>query len=190
MKKIIFNEDSLVDEEIDKIVNKVRAFVINQETNEILLVHYAGLYMLPGGKIDNGEDNLEALKREISEESGIEIECKKAIPYLEIKSYDKNYFDRKSGTINRLTKTTFYIIRTNSKIETSKKRLTESEKAKNHSISFVTLEEMKYLIENNKTTNSKKKQFDREILIALSEFIAFAKENNIDNNLTKKQLKK
>ena len=98
----------LTDKEIDKVVRKVRALVINNKTKEILLVHYAGLYMLPGGSIDNGETEIEALRREVLEESGIEIEDQQAVSYLLINSYDRNYFDRKSGNVNRLTQTIFF----------------------------------------------------------------------------------
>ena len=74
MKQIEFNEDLLTLEDIDKVTNKVRGIVINTNTNQILLVNYAELFMLPGGKVDEGETNEEALRREIVEESGIEIE--------------------------------------------------------------------------------------------------------------------
>lgn len=74
MRKIDFNDNELNVNQIDKIVRKVRAFVINSQSNKVLLVNYAGLYMLPGGSIENEETKLEALKREILEESGIEID--------------------------------------------------------------------------------------------------------------------
>ena len=96
MKQIDYNETKLTDTEIDKVVRKVRAIVINNKTKQMLLVHYAGLYMLPGGLIDNGEFEVEALGRELLEEAGIEIEAQQAVPYLLINSYDRNYFDRKN----------------------------------------------------------------------------------------------
>ncbi len=166
MKQIDFNETNLTDTEIDKVVRKVRALVINNITKQMLLVHYAGLYMLPGGSIDNGETEVEALRRELLEEAGIE----EAIPYLLINSYDRNYFDRKSGNINRLTQTTFFKVSTNQNINENKKRLTENEKEKNHTIKYMNLSVARYLIETNSTDNPKRKQFDREILTALDEY--------------------
>ena len=106
----------------------------------------------------------------IKEESGIDIEKEKINPFLEIHSYDKNYYDRNSGVINRLTKTVFYTVETTKDIDESKKDLTESEKNKKHTISFVDLDSIESLVENNQTTNPKRKQFDREILTAIFEY--------------------
>ena len=168
MNVIEFNENNLSLNEIDKTTNKVRGIVINNNTNQILLVNYAELFMLPGGKVDEGETNYEALRREILEESGIEIE--EAHQFLQINSYDKNYYDRKSGVINRLTRTTFYIIETTKDIDESKKILTESEKNKKHTIRFVDLDSVESLVEGNQTTNYKRIQFDREILTVISNY--------------------
>lgn len=180
MKKVEFNENNLKKEEIDKVVRKVRAFVIDENTNQVLLVHYAGLYMLPGGSIDKGEEVHVALEREILEESGMEIDCSFLEPFLKISSYDKNYFDRKSGTINRLTETLFFEVVTNQGIDESKKKLTTSEKESNHHIFFVSLDEMRKLICENQTDNPKRKQFDREILLALDEYLEY--KNNVSYN--------
>lgn len=170
MKQINFNEEKLTEEEIDKVVKKVRAVVINKHTQKALLVRYAGLYMLPGGSIDDGETEIEALRRELLEEAGIDIREEQSIPYLLINSYDRNYFDRKKGTINRLTQTIFFEVSTDQDIDETKKRLTESEKGENHTIEYTNLSVMRYLIETNATDNPKRKQFDREILTALNEF--------------------
>ena len=180
MKQIDYNETKLTDTEIDKVVRKVRAIVINNKTKQMLLVHYAGLYMLPGGLIDNGEFEVEALRRELLEEAGIEIEAQQAVPYLLINSYDRNYFDRKSGNINRLTQTTFFVVSTEQDIDETKKKLTESEKEKNHTIKYMNLSVARYLIETNSTDNPKKKHFDREILTALSEYAQMKERDKKD----------
>lgn len=183
---IEFNEDNLTEEEIDKTTTKVRAFIYNPITDEALIVHYAGLYMLPGGKVDPYETNLQALTREIKEETGITITKKDATPYLVINSYDKNYNDRREGTINRHTQTIFYKIITTSTIDETKKQLTESEMAKNHIVFSIPIHNMKNLIESNDTTNSKRKQFDREIIVALNEFLKAIGYEEEPNKLTYK----
>lgn len=179
MKEITFNNNNLTDTEIDKVVKKVRAVIINDRIGKILIVNYAGLYMLPGGKIDNNETEMSALKREILEESGIEITELELEPYLVINSYDKNYHTREYGTINRLTQTTFYVIHTDKEIDISKKKLTKSEIEKNHTITYEYLEVIEYLIRINNSFNPKRKQFDREILTALYECPTFKNKRKI-----------
>lgn len=168
MNKIVYDYEK--DVVYEKQINKVRAIVINK-TGRCLVVNYAGLYMLPGGKIDEGETEIEALKREIQEESGIEIEIDDEEPYLELETYDKNYYDRKEKReINRITNTKFYIVYTNQNINEKNKKLTESEKEKGHTVEFLNLSIIPYLVETNESNNSKRKNFDREILVALKEF--------------------
>ena len=50
--------------------------VLNKEETHILMCYrtkdpYQGLYNLPGGKIDDGEDHIESAYRELYEETGI-----------------------------------------------------------------------------------------------------------------------
>lgn len=175
MKIIQFNEDNINKENVDKIVTKSRGIVLNEE-GKVLLVKYAELYMLPGGKVEE-KDETDTLKREILEEAGIEKVEFQEEPFLKIESYDKNYYDRElKQNISRLTETFFYFGQTKQKINPDKQSLTESEKKDDFSISFQNLSVIQYLVENNKTDNKKKKNFDREILTAITEFANYRKE--------------
>ena len=55
--------------------------IIENDNNEILLVkdRNHGLYTVPGGQVEVGENLIEALKREIREEAGVEVEVGKLI---------------------------------------------------------------------------------------------------------------
>lgn len=168
MKQIVFNEDALTDEEIDKTKKKARGLIFNDK-GHVLLVHYANLYMLPGGSLKEGEDASDALKRELSEEAGMKIVPKN--PFLEITSYDSNYLDRKTGNhINRKTQTTFFTFHTDQAINPDHTHLTYSEKNYGFSLQFTNLAVARYLIETNPNTNPKNKQFKRETLTVLDEF--------------------
>lgn len=174
MKQVEFGKDE--DIIYDKVVNKVRAVMLNKQ-GKALLVNYAGLYMLPGGRVDSGESSLEALKREILEESGIEIDISDAKEFLQIDNYSKNYYSRKHNEpINRITHTKIYFVETNQNINEQKKKLTQSEIRQNHKISFENLSVIPYLVQTNQTDNVKKSEFDREILTTLKEFSIYREQ--------------
>lgn len=174
MKTIKFNYNK--DIVYDRTVNKVRAIVLNKE-GKALIEKYAGLYMLPGGSIDDGETELMALKREIQEEAGIEINLETTEKFLQINSFDENYYDRKEKKeINRITNTSFYFVETDKEIDFDKRQLTQSEKENGHTIKFENLSRIPYLVQTNETNNKKREQFDREILTVLKEFTKYRDE--------------
>ena len=183
MKKIEFNQENVSKDEVDKIVRKVRGVVIN-EKGQCLCSNYAQIYMLIGGKIEAGETEKETLKRELEEESGIlltEDELNMATPFLKIRSFDKNYFDRvEQRKLTRLTETTFYEVHTKSDINIENMHLTASEKEKEYKCAFMNLSVIPYLVQTNISNNPKKPQFDREILTTLREYASYkSKEKEI-----------
>lgn len=176
MKKIQYGKDENVI--YNNEVNKVRAIILNQN-GRALLVKYAGLYMLPGGKIDNEEQPLEALKREILEEAGIEIDVNEVKEFLQIDSYNEKYYSREyKELVSRVTHTKIYFVETDQDINEQKKKLTPSEVEKDHRISFENLSVIQYLVQTNQSDNIKKNEFDREIFTALKEFAIY---RNIEN---------
>lgn len=61
-------------EEIKDPIVRVSVYgVILNESNQILVVNVRGKYHLPGGGIDEGEEEKQALVREVLEETGYEI---------------------------------------------------------------------------------------------------------------------
>ena len=82
MKKVVYNTGNLEMKEIDDYVKKARAFLVN-DNDEVLLVRYANMYMLPGGSVEEGEETfLEGLKRELLEETGISNYTVSEEPFL------------------------------------------------------------------------------------------------------------
>lgn len=68
MEQIIVNKDCIQEKEITEIVKRVKAIIINSK-NEILLGYSHNDYQFLGGHVENGENLIESLKREIGEES-------------------------------------------------------------------------------------------------------------------------
>ncbi len=73
----------------------VKSFIINKDKDLLLIkrrtndVHAAGVWEIPGGRLNLGEDPLEGLKRETKEETGLEIEILNII--------NVNHFMRQDG---------------------------------------------------------------------------------------------
>lgn len=179
MKKVIYNDNNLTDDEIERSAKKVRGVVLNNK-GQILVAKYAGMYILIGGSIDEGEDEITALRREIKEESGIvDLYFEDEQPFLEIESYDKNYYDRKfKRPINRKTNTKFYFVSTDKEIDLSKSELTEHEKSQDFKASFINPSVIEYMVSQNNTENEKNGFFTRELLTVLREFTKYRTEKN------------
>lgn len=90
MKKIIYNDDHLQEEDINNIVKRAKAIIINSN-DEILLTLSHNNYFLIGGHVENEESDIECLEREILEETGIKISIGNLNPYLSIIYYSKEY---------------------------------------------------------------------------------------------------
>lgn len=169
MKIIRFNKENIKNEEVEKVVKKSRGIILNEQ-GKALIVKYAGLYMFPGGKIEN-ENNRDALSREILEEAGIEKIDLEDKPFLKLESYDRNYYTRSLGrNITRLTETYFYYGRTKDDINLKKQNLTQNERNQEFLVSFENLSIIQYLAQTNITDNKKIKNFNRELFTAMQEF--------------------
>ena len=177
MEYIKYNKENITEESIERKVEKARSIILNEE-GKALVIKYAGLYMFPGGKIEENEEKEEALKRELLEETGIEkVEFEKE-PFLIIESYEKDYYDRKlKRNINRQTKTYFYSGTTKEEIDKQKQELTQSEKDEEFLAEFKNLSIIEYLVENNQSGNKKQEVFDREIITAINELKKYKQKN-------------
>lgn len=106
MENIIINDSNLNNNEIQKNGNKVRAVLLSD--NKILVSHYGGVILLPGGSIDKGETADDAIIRELKEETGIVYDANNLKELLLLEYYQPNYPTRRDEVINRLIRTKFY----------------------------------------------------------------------------------
>ena len=72
MKEIIYNYDYLKDDDITEVVIRSKALIINGKN--IILGNEDNIYQFPGGHLEEKETFVECLKREVLEETGIEID--------------------------------------------------------------------------------------------------------------------
>ena len=176
MNKIVNNENNLNIKDIDVIKDKVRALIIDDNEN-IILINYADVFMLPGGKIEKEENIDDALKREIKEELGLDINLKYEKPLVRIDNYLKNYPVRDSSEkINKLTRTIYYVINGDYNVDFSKINLSNSEKNGKFEIIKVNLKDLKSIILNYKSTNTRYEIFKNELLQVIDNYYE-AKKN-------------
>ena len=147
VKEIIYNEDNLKDSDINNVVERAKAIIVNSK-DEILLGYGNNNYQIIGGHKEKGETYKDCLIREIKEETGIIIDDFDEKVILTIKYYCKNY---PSKNLNTLFNANYYVIKTNQKPNMKLINLTENEKEG--------MFEFKYINKNN-VINELVKTFD------------------------------
>ena len=163
---IIINENKLNKKDINEFSFKVRAILIN-EKDEILICKYGETYLLPGGKIDKNESKLEALIRELNEETGIKYKENDFKTFCELNFYQKDYPKRDSAfKLNRLV-TTYYYIGNFKEINLNNQILTDNEIKSNFKLETIKLKDLENIIKNNKNNNPRNIYFQKEILTLL-----------------------
>jgi hypothetical protein len=164
MKTITYNDDNLTIDNIDDYITKARAIMINNQ-GKMYLSQFAGMYLFPGGRIEDNENIEECLIREVREETGIELNLNDIKPFLLIRQLIKNYPRRGTDNDfrNRLNETYYYLVYTNENIHPDKMTLMENEIKNNFNTIQIELNEIDRLLEQNNVGNIKNKYFAREV---------------------------
>ncbi|MBQ9313741.1 MAG: NUDIX hydrolase [Clostridia bacterium] len=140
----ILNEYNLTEDEMDGVVVRVKAFVINSK-NEIMLASSNGGVQLLGGHVEIGEEPVDTLKREMMEEAGIEIANHEiSEPFYEVKHYTKNYFH---SSKNIIAKIVYYIVRTDKVPNRNRVKLTKQEQNYDFHIQWIPFESFEKYVE-------------------------------------------
>ncbi len=159
MKKIMYNEDELKDSEIDKVVTRVKALIIN-DSNDILLGYSNNTYQFPGGHLNKNEDEVCGLIREVKEETGMDISDIEKKLFLKMEVYSKNYNYTK---LNRKDVIYYYIVNTNKHVKLNETNYTKLEISGNFKLKRVKLDDAIYVITKNYINYPNAKQIALEM---------------------------
>lgn len=159
MKIVIHNDDNLKEEDINDVVLRARGVIINSN-NEVLLGICKNTYQFPGGYLEPGETILECLKREIREETGIELSDSYE-PFYTIKYFSRDWPEK---GINRYTEFNYYLIETDVHYNLANTCLDDFEKENNYELRYVKLDELEKVLNDSLESNPKNKKVYPEIL--------------------------
>ena len=145
MIEIIKNKDNLTDKDIDEIITRVKALIVNSK-REILLGYSYYEYQFPGGHVKEYEGLLDALKRELKEETGLDYKVTNLKPIGILKKYIKDY--PKVG-MNSLYVIYYYEINDDRIPSLSTTNYTDEEKDGNFKLYYVPLDMAASIINKN-----------------------------------------
>lgn len=167
MKEILFNHDNLKSDDIDEIVIRVKALIINDK-EEIILAKSHGSYQFPGGHVEKNEELIDALYREINEETGIKIDTEKTLLLEKTTYYTKNYH----GTgKNRENDIYFYVINTNKEYNLNDLNLDDWEKSGEFKLERVPISEVEDLLEKTIIDNEINDPIYKEMSAVIREYL-------------------
>ena len=145
MEKIVTNDYNLKEEDMTEVVKRVKLFIINSN-NEILLGYSNNEYQCPGGHVEENEDLINTINREMKEETGIELNLKEATPFACTLGYYKDWPEEGR---NRKIEIYYYEIKTDEKPNLNNTNYTENEKKANFELRYIPLDNVeKVFIEN------------------------------------------
>lgn len=145
MERIINNQYNLKDSDITEVVKRVKVLLINSN-NEILLGYSHNEYQFPGGHVEENETLINAVNREIEEETGIILNIKNIEPFACSIGYWK---DHPEIGKNRKTEIYFYEINTDVKPQLEQVNYTEHEKEGNFRLEYVSSNNIEEVLKNN-----------------------------------------
>ena len=169
MKTIIRNDYNLKEEDMTEVVKRVKLLIINSN-NELLLGYSHNEYQLPGGHVEENEDLITTISRELKEETGIELDVTDIEPFACSLGY---YKDWPEVGKNRKIEIYYYEIKTDEKPNLDNTSYTENEKSGNFELRYIPLNDVENEFINNTNKYGDKHGIAKEML----ELFKIYKEN-------------
>ena len=166
MKTIIYNDDYLDRDDINKVVGRAKAIIINSD-DELLLASTNNNYYLVGGHVEDNESDEVCLHREILEETGIDLEINDLKPYFVVEYLCKDYPNKGDNT-NYVAN--YYVVKCDETPNLDNVKFTESEKEGNFKLSYFHKDEVMNVLEKSLDVCTKKNVV-RDTIDAVSEYL-------------------
>lgn len=160
MKQIINNKYNLTDEDMTEIVKRVKVLLVNSD-NEVLLGYSHNNYQIPGGHVEQNETLIQAVNREVKEETGMDLNVTNIEPFACAIGY---YKDWPAEGKNRKIEIYYYEIKTEEKPDLENTEYTENEKDGNFELRFIPLTSVEEELRKNAEQYGDKKGIAREMI--------------------------
>ena len=135
MKQLITNKYNLTDSDMTEVVKRVKVLLVNSN-NDVLLGYSHNNYQFPGGHVEENETLVQAVNREVLEETGIELNITNIEPFACAIGY---YKDWPAEGKNRKIEIYYYEVKTDEKPNLENTDYTENEKDGNFELRYIPL---------------------------------------------------
>ena len=145
MKQLITNNYNLTDSDMTEVVKRVKVLLVNSN-NDVLLGYSYNNYQFPGGHVEENETLVQAVNREILEETGIELNITNIEPFACAIGY---YKDWPAEGKNRKIEIYYYEVKTDEKPNLENTEYTENEKNGNFELRYIPLSDVENVLKTN-----------------------------------------
>ena len=145
MKQLITNKYNLTDSDMTEVVKRVKVLLVNSN-NDVLLGYSHNNYQFPGGHVEENETLVQAVNREVLEETGIELNITNIEPFACAIGY---YKDWPTEGKNRKIEIYYYEVKTDEKPNLENTEYTENEKNGNFELRYIPLSDVENVLKTN-----------------------------------------
>lgn len=160
MKQLITNKYNLTDSDMTEVVKRVKVLLVNSN-NDVLLGYSHNNYQFPGGHVEENETLVQAVNREVLEETGIELNITNIQPFACAIGY---YKDWPAEGKNRKIEIYYYEVKTDEKPNLENTEYTENEKDGNFELRYIPLLDVENVLKTNAEEYGDKKGIAREMI--------------------------
>lgn len=166
MKEIIYNNDNINLSDITSISVRIKVLLINN--GKLLIGNEDGCFMFIGGHNEDNEKLIDTLKREVKEETGIELDNEVINdPFLKIIYLNKDYPNKGE---NRESDIYYYAVETIKLQNLENVNYTESELNKHFELINIDLNKAIDIIKENIPNHKDNEIISKDMIIALEEY--------------------